>query len=185
MTRSNHEEAHAGSRSGSTTDAADSPLRRAKRPRSILAGPYGHPFHALAVTLPIGAWTSSLVFDVLALFGVEPEAFAITAQWLIGIGLVGALLAATFGLLDLATLARGTKARRIALVHMAANTVAILLFAISFIIRLFQPGQVSVGGFVISVVALLCVGFSGFLGGELVYRYGARVADEQTQQRGY
>jgi uncharacterized membrane protein len=187
MTRSNHERTHADSRSDSPTEAAaaESPLRRAKRPRSILAGPYGHPFHALAVTLPIGAWTSSLVFDVLALFGVEPDAFSLTAQWLIGIGLVGALLAATFGLLDLATLARGTRARRIALVHLAFNTVAILLFAISMIIRLSQPEQVSVAGFVISVVALLCVGFSGFLGGELVYRYGVRVADEQTQQRGY
>jgi uncharacterized membrane protein len=32
---------------------------------------------------------------------------------------------------------------------------------------------------------MLCVGFSGFLGGELTYRYGVRVADEETQQRGY
>jgi uncharacterized membrane protein len=29
------------------------------------------------------------------------------------------------------------------------------------------------------------VGVSGFLGGELAYRYGVRVADEETQRTGY
>ncbi len=28
---------------------------RAKRPRTVLAGPYGHPFHPILVTIPIGA----------------------------------------------------------------------------------------------------------------------------------
>jgi len=163
----------------------ESALRRAKRPRSILAGPYGHPFHALMITVPIGAWTASLVFDILALFGVEPEAFSLAAQWLVAIGIVGALLAAVFGLMDLSKLTSGTRARLIALTHMVFNTVAILLFAGSFIVRLNQPDQVSVAGFVLSVVAMLCVGFSGFLGGELTYRYGVRVADEETQQHGY
>jgi uncharacterized membrane protein len=169
----------------SPSASADSPLRRAKRPRSILAGPYGHPFHATVITIPIGAWTSSIVFDILALCGLEPEAFALAAQWLVAIGIVGALLAAFFGLMDLSTLTKGTKARRIALTHMTFNTVAILLFVVSFIIRLGQSGEVSVAGFVLSVIALLAVGVSGFLGGELSYRYGVRVADEETQQRGF
>jgi uncharacterized membrane protein len=38
---------------------------------------------------------------------------------------------------------------------------------------------------VVSVVALLLLGVSGFLGGELAYRYGVRVADEQTQRAGF
>jgi uncharacterized membrane protein len=164
---------------------ADSALRRAKRPRSILAGPYGHPFHAIAVTIPIGGWTASLLFDILALCGVEPDAFALAARWLIGIGIVGALLAAVFGLMDLSKLTSGTKARNIALTHMVFNTIAILLFAGSFVIRLMQPEQVSVAGFALSVIALLSVGVSGVLGGELTYRYGVRVADEETQQRGF
>jgi uncharacterized membrane protein len=150
-----------------------SPLRRAKRPRSIIAGPYGHPFHAVSITIPIGAWSSSLVFDILALCGVEPDAFALAAQWLVAIGIIGALVAAFLGLMDLSTLAAGTRARRIALTHMVFNTVAIVLFA------------VSVAGFVLSIVAILCVGFSGFLGGELAYRYGVRVADEETQKIGF
>jgi len=31
-----------------------------KRPRTVLAGPYGHPFHPILVTVPIGAWIASL-----------------------------------------------------------------------------------------------------------------------------
>ena len=30
-------------------------IDRAKRPISPLAGPYGHPFHPILVTIPIGA----------------------------------------------------------------------------------------------------------------------------------
>jgi uncharacterized membrane protein len=36
--------------------------RPAKAPVSAaLAGPYGHPFHPILVTVPIGAWVASLV----------------------------------------------------------------------------------------------------------------------------
>lgn len=158
---------------------------RAKQPRSIVAGPYGHPLHATVVTIPIGAWTSAVVFDILALFGVEPAAFALGAQWLIAIGILGALVAAIFGLLDLSNLAPRTKARRIGLTHLAFNSAAIVLFAISFVVRAMQPGEASVAGFVLAILGLACVGVSGFLGGELAYRYGVRVADETTQREGY
>ena len=33
---------------------------RAKRPVTVLAGPYGHPFHPILVTVPIGAWVHQL-----------------------------------------------------------------------------------------------------------------------------
>jgi uncharacterized membrane protein len=40
-------------------------LEQAKRPVSaVLAGPYGHPWHPILVTVPIGSWVASLVFDV-------------------------------------------------------------------------------------------------------------------------
>ena len=43
----------------------------------------------------------------------------------------------------------------------------------------------SVLGLVLSVVGIAVVGFSGWLGGKLAYRYGVRVADEQTQNEGF
>lgn len=40
-------------------------LHQARQPVSAaLAGPYGHPFHPILVTVPIGAWVASLVFDI-------------------------------------------------------------------------------------------------------------------------
>lgn len=80
----------------------DTALQRAKHPKTALAGPYGHPFHPVMVTIPIGAWSASVIFDIVALAatGKEP-AFAEGAYWLIGIGIVGAVLAAAFGLMDL------------------------------------------------------------------------------------
>jgi uncharacterized membrane protein len=161
-------------------------LRRAKRPRSILAGPYGHPFHAILVTIPIGAWTAAVIFDIVGFFSDTPESFTTGALWLVGIGIVGALLAAVIGLMDLATLESGTRARRTALFHLGFNTAAVVLFAISFVIRLSADrSEVSVAGFVIAVLAYLLVGVSGFLGGELAYRHGVRVADESTQITAY
>jgi uncharacterized membrane protein len=108
------------------------------------------------------------------------------ALWLIGIGLVGAVLAAIVGLIDLSGIASGTRARKIALTHMAINLSVVVLFIVSFAIRLgagYDP--VNVAGIVVSVLALLLLGVSGFLGGELAYRYGVRVADEQTQRAGF
>jgi uncharacterized membrane protein len=159
---------------------------RAKRPRTALAGPYGHPFHAILVTVPIGAWTASLIFDVVSFFSRDYQPFTLGALWLVGIGIVGAVLAAAVGLMDLQTLETGTKARRIALTHMTLNSIAILLFIASFLIRIFAGWEdVSLVGFIVSLVAFALIGASGYLGGELAYHYGVRVADEKTQADGF
>lgn len=167
-------------------DLVELSLRRAKRPRSILAGPYGHPLHAVAVTVPIGAWTASLVFDLATRFVAKPASFARGATWLVGIGLVGAAGAGSLGLLDLRTIDRGTHARRIALTHLTANVAASSLFAGSWLVRSrSRHHRAGVAGVLLSLVGYGLVGLSGVLGGELTYRYGVRVADEDTQRSGF
>jgi len=162
------------------------PQTRAKHPRTPLAGPYGHPFHPILVTIPIGTWTASVIFDIIGLFADDATPYAIGAQILIAIGVVGAVVAAAFGLLDLVTLARGTAARRTALIHMGLNLGAVVLFAVNWAVRASQDhDEVSVVGLVLSVIGLLAVGVSGWLGGKLAYRYGVRVADERTQAEGF
>ena len=162
------------------------PLRRAKRPATVLAGPYGHPFHPLLVAIPIGVWVAAFIFDLASFWSERPQDFTRGAQWLIAIGLIGAVVAAGAGLLDLSRLTRGTKARRTALIHMTLNLVVVALFFVSFLIRLNADKEsASVGGFVVSVIALLLLGASGYLGGELVFRLAVRVAAQETQQEGY
>lgn len=165
----------------------DSALARAKRPRSILAGPYGHPFHPIAITIPVGAWAASLIFDVIGFFAEDPEPYVQGANVLIGIGLVGAVIAAVLGLMDLSTLAPGSTARRTALVHMTLNLAAVALFVVSLIVRIAsdEDDEVSVFGFILSLVAYAVVGASGYLGGKLAYHFGVRVADEGTQSEGF
>jgi uncharacterized membrane protein len=158
----------------------DPPLRRAKRPATPLAGPYGHPFHPMLVTVPIGAWLGAVVFDVFAFIGDEPAAFTIGARWLYGIGVLGAVVAAVFGLLDYTRLTPGTRARKIATIHLVINLTAVVIFTVAWAVHLGGDDPSAIG-LVLGILGLAGVGVSGFLGGELVYRHGVRVADELDQ----
>ena len=162
------------------------PQQRAKRPRSIIAGPYGHPFHPILVTVPIGSWVASVVFDIIAFAAEDPTPFVVAARILILIGIVGAVLAAVWGFLDYLQLAAGTAARRTATIHMILNLGVTVLFVINLLVRMAQDDdEASVIGFVLSLVGLAALGASGWLGGKLAYRYGVRVADERTQAEGF
>src|SRR3954449_12940069 len=109
-----------------------SDVQSAKRPVSAaLAGPYGHPFHPILVTVPIGAWVASLVFDIISRAGDDAAVFAKGAYWLVGIGIVGALVAAVFGFLDLLAIPTGTPAFKTALTHMSLNLTVVVLFVIN------------------------------------------------------
>jgi uncharacterized membrane protein len=156
-----------------------------KQPVSaLLAGPYGHPFHPVLVTLPIGAWVSSVVLDVGARVADHTAALTFGATWLLGIGLVGAVLAAAVGFLDFLGIPTGTPAHRLALWHMSVNLVATALFLVALLLRLDQPDRTNTGAFVLAVLGLVGIGVSGVLGGELTFRYGVRVAAETDQVHG-
>jgi uncharacterized membrane protein len=158
----------------------------AKRPRTVLAGPYGHPFHPIMVTVPIGAWVASVIFDLVSKGSDRPEVFAEGSFWLLVIGIVAAFVAALFGVMDLMTIPSRTKASSTALAHMALNTVVLVLFAISALIRQ-SEGRESVSNVALglSIAGLLVLGASGWLGGKLSYSFGVRVADERNQASGF
>jgi uncharacterized membrane protein len=158
----------------------------AKRPAFGAAGPYGHPFHPLLVTLPIGAWVSSLIFDIVARAGNDETVFSRGAYWLIGIGIIGGAVAAVFGLMDLLTIPQGTMAKRTALTHMTLNVVVLVLFIVSYLLRRSDGGETAeTTPFILSIIALVLLAVSGWLGGRMAYRYGVRVADERTQAQAY
>lgn len=157
-----------------------------KRPRTALAGPYGHPFHPVLVTVPIGSWVAAVLFSIASRVANHPVVFAEGAYWLIGLGILGALAAAAFGLMDLLIIPRGTAAFRTAITHMSLNLAAVALFIVDFALRAANGREtVGTGNLILSIVAIALVGASGWLGGKLAYHYGVRVADEQTQAEGF
>jgi uncharacterized membrane protein len=162
--------------------------RNGKLPVTALAGPYGHPFHPILVTVPIGAWTASLIFDIASRLVDQPGFLTQASEWLIGIGVLGALAAALFGFLDLLAIPSGTRAFRTGLIHMSLNLAVTVAYAANFAWRhgsYTHLHQVAMGQLVLSVVSIAGLGVSGNLGGKLAYRYGVRVADEHTQAEGF
>lgn len=158
-----------------------------KRPASVVAGPYGHPFHPVAVTLPIGAFTASLLFDLAGLLGWLDEAnAAFAAAWLLVIGLVGAVVAMALGVMDLATIPSRTPAARVAVTHGSINAVASAVLLLGAGIR-FTSGtdEVPLLAFWLSVAGMALIGVGGWLGGKLAYTYGVRVARENRQDEAY
>jgi nitrite reductase/ring-hydroxylating ferredoxin subunit/uncharacterized membrane protein len=138
--------------------------------RSALNGTWiGHAVHPILTDIPIGAWTASCVLDLLDAFGINrgmrPASDAITA-----IGLAGALSAAVFGAADWSYTIG--KPKRVGFVHASANILASSLYAGSLVAR--AKGRRRAG------VTLSALGYdvllvSGWLGGELAYRFGLGV----------
>lgn len=158
----------------------------AKHPVSaLLTGPYGHPFHPILVTIPIGAWVSSFVFDIGS--QAADAAYLVQAStWLIVIGIVGALAAATVGLLDFFAIPPGTPAFRTGLVHLVLNVAIVVAYVVNALWRRGSDAdEVAVGPIVLSAISLAALMVSGYLGGKLAFRYGVRVAEEDDQAEGF
>lgn len=132
----------------------------------------GHPIHAILVGLPIGAWLVALVADVAATTNGDPG-WRATAFYALGTGVVGALLAAVPGLIDLLSLPPGPT-RRTGIWHMCFNLVAVGVFLLNFVMRWQEPDHV--GSVALTALGIVLIGVSGWLGGEMVYRGGVGVS---------
>jgi nitrite reductase/ring-hydroxylating ferredoxin subunit/uncharacterized membrane protein len=130
--------------------------------KDLLSGTaLGHPVHPLLVTVPIGAFTSAAVLDLL---GGESRA----ARRLIGLGILSSLPTALSGASDWSDTAGAE--RRVGLVHAAGNTLALALLSASWLARR-SEGR----GKVLTLAGLGLVGASGWLGGHLSYALGVGV----------
>ncbi|MDO3704004.1 Rieske 2Fe-2S domain-containing protein [Micromonospora sp. C28SCA-DRY-2] len=137
---------------------------RPQRVRDLLHGVWlGHPLHPAMVQVPVGAWISAAVLDVLP--GQQRAATTLTT-----LGTVSALPAAVAGLNDWAALAPDQ--RRVGLVHAASNTVALAFYAGSVSARL--RGRHGLGR-ALGMMGLSAASMGAYIGGHLAYKQGAQV----------
>jgi uncharacterized membrane protein len=134
----------------------------------------GHPIHPMLVTIPIGLWIFSLVTDLVALRSADPETWSTVAYYALIGGIIGALAAALPGLVDLLSL-HDRAIKKTAVVHMSINLTVVVLYVINAWLRHGQ--DVTVGGtpLLLSVIAILMLVVSGWLGGKMVYLAGVGV----------
>jgi uncharacterized membrane protein len=133
----------------------------------------GHPIHPMLVSIPIGLFVFSLVADIAARFGWG-EAWPAVALYCMGGGIVGALLAAVPGLVDLLSMT-DERIKKVGLSHMAVILVVVTLYVVNFALR-WQGQPVQGTPFALSVAAILLLLVGGWLGGHMVFVHGVAVA---------
>lgn len=132
----------------------------------------GHPLHPMLTDIPIGAWTLTIILDLVALLFGLPQlglASSITAAT----GVAGALAAAIAGLADWMDVDPPEKA--IGAFHATVNVSATILFLIFFFMRWGRDWQPGWSTFVIALAGYLLVTIGGYLGGALVFYKGVMI----------
>jgi uncharacterized membrane protein len=138
-----------------------------------------HPIHPMIVPVPIGLWLFSLVCDLVFRFGGGSANWELVAWYTMIGGIVGALIAAVPGFIDLLSLPKNVQ--RVAITHMALNLTIVALFAINAYVRRDGVTDVAIG---LSVIAVALLVVSGWLGGKMVYEHGAAVDTQASLYRG-
>lgn len=143
----------------------------------------GHPLHPLFVTIPIGLWSFALICDIAFLFNGDAS-WKAAAFYCIGGGIVGAIGALITGYIDYG-IVKGAKAVAVAKFHFYLNLIISFLFVVSFGLR-YQEFRESfrVLPVIITAVADVTLALSGWLGGELVSRFGVSVHRDAHERSG-
>ena len=128
--------------------------------KQVLQGtPLGHPLHPALVAVPIGAWASATLFDLL---GDDAGARRLTA-----IGCIAALPAALAGGTD--WLSTDGEQRRVGMVHAILNDAALTCYTLSWRARRRGARR---RGVVLSLAGGGLLGAGSWLGGHLAYSLG-------------
>ena len=134
----------------------------------------GHPIHPMLVPFPIAFLVGALLTDV-AYVKSGWAMWAYASSWLIGAGIVGALLAALFGFIDFFGEKR-IRRLKVAWYHMAGNLLAVLLSIANFVVHMRDGAMAVIGpGITLSTIVVVLLVINGWMGGHMVFRHGVAV----------
>lgn len=136
------------------------------RVKDVLHGTWiGHPLQVILTDIPLGAWTSAMLFDSLAMISGS-DSMNSAADACIGVGLGGAVLAALTGLTDWQDI--DPPARRVGLIHGLMNLIAAALMGTSLLTR---RREMRASGRGLGLLGFLVASVAARLGGNLVYEH--------------
>jgi uncharacterized membrane protein len=138
-----------------------------------------HPIHPMVVPVPIGAFVLALIGDVAQTRTADVFWYRFSFVC-IGIGIVSALLAAVFGIVEYFGVKMSAKGGRIATWHGVLNVTAVVLYLVSFLVRRHDAAlhnerwPLAMGT---ALVAFVILGVSGWLGGKLSFEHKVGVVE--------
>jgi uncharacterized membrane protein len=138
----------------------------------------GRPFHAMLVPVPIFCFTATLVTDIVY-WRTAAMQWANISAWLLVVGLIVSLFAATAGLIDFFG-DRRIREIRAAWIHVLGNTAALVLSIFNSLVHT-RDAYTSVvpSGLVLSGLVVVVLLITGWNGWTMVYRYGVGVRDTE------
>jgi uncharacterized membrane protein len=135
----------------------------------------GHPLHPIFVTIPVGLWSFAPICDLIYHMRWGDATWKATAFYCIGGGILGAIPAIITGYIDYG-IVQGAKAAAVAKFHLILNAIVTTVFLVSLGLRLQEfKTSFSLVPVFLSFGGALLLGISGYLGGELVSRFGVSV----------
>ena len=145
-----------------------------------------HPLHPMIIPFPIALWIASLVADIIYLWRGNPVWRDYVAFYTLLGGIIGAAVAAVPGLIDWLSI-KDRKVKRIADWHARLNVIALVVFLADFYLRTTWGASWVGGGLTIplllSVVGIVLITISGWLGGEMVYVHAVAVEPQHSPER--
>jgi uncharacterized membrane protein len=146
-----------------------------------------HPIHPMIIPFPIALWIFSLVADVIYLWRGSPVWRDYIAFYALLAGIVGAVVAAVPGFVDWLSI-KDREVKKIADWHARLNVIALLIFIADFYLRTTGGARWDGGSYTIpvalSVVGVILIIISGWLGGEMVYVHGVAVEPQRGAEGG-
>lgn len=141
----------------------------------------GHPIHPMLVPFPIAFFVGTLLSDLLY-WQLRDPFWAEASFYLLGAAIVTALAAALAGFADFFG-NRRIRALAPARQHMFGNLTAVVLALVNFGVRIGDPEAALMSvGLPLSILVGLILVFTGWRGGDLVFRHGVGVTANPAQE---